>query len=148
MLLDRGRRLPRSSEVSTYLSDAPADRSQEGLKIASGVSPGLSLSEQGFCFVGGTVTLDDVSFTTKSAIHRGVGAITPYRCVALLDTGSPQTFIRRDVLDRMILVGTTSVACERPWNPRSWVSFGESAPLPTSISFRLSLQFLRDNEPT
>ena len=51
-----------------------------------------------------TVTLDDVSFTTKIAIHSGGDAIAPYRCVALLDTGSPQSFIRRDVLDRMLLV--------------------------------------------
>ena len=29
---------------------------------------------------------------------------TPYRCVTLLDTGSPQTFIRRNVFDRMLLV--------------------------------------------
>ena len=148
MLVDRGRRLPRSSEVSTYLSDAPADQSQEGLKIASGVGPGLALSEHGLSFIGGTVTLDDVSFTTNNAIHSGVGTITPYRCVALLDTGSPQSFIRRDVLDRVLLVGASSVACERPWSPRSCGSFGESAPLWTSISFRLSLQFLRDNEPT
>ena len=43
------------------------------------------------------MTLDDVSFTTKIVIHSGGGAIAPYTCVALFDTGSP-TFIRRDVL--------------------------------------------------
>ena len=57
------------SEFSTYFSDAPADQSQEGLEIASGVGPGLALSEHGPCLIGGTVTLDDVSFTTKLAIH-------------------------------------------------------------------------------
>ena len=40
--------------------------------------------------------------------------MAPYSCVALLDTGSPQTFIRRDVLDRMLSVGAASAACERP----------------------------------
>ena len=88
------------SEFSTYFSDAPADQSQEVLEIASGVGPGLALSEHGPCLVGGTVTRDDVSFTTKlQYIAEG----TPYRCVALLDTDSPQTFIRRNVLDRMLL---------------------------------------------
>ena len=94
------------------------------------------------------MTLDDVSFTTKIAIHSGGDAIAPYRCVAILDTGSPQTFIRRDVLNRMLLVGAASAACERPCSPRSWGGVGESAPLRTSTSIRLSVQLFRDNEPT
>ena len=57
------------SEFSTYFSDALADQSREVLKIASGVGPGLALSEHGPGLVGGTVTLDDVSFTTKIAIY-------------------------------------------------------------------------------
>ena len=74
MLADRGQRLPRSSFGGpTYFSDAPADQSQEVLEIASGVGPGLALSEHGPCLVGGTVTLliDDFSFTTKLAKHSG-----------------------------------------------------------------------------
>ena len=59
----------------TYFSDAPADQGQEVLEIASGVGPDLALSEHGPCLVGGTVTLDDVSFTTKFAIHIGGDAI-------------------------------------------------------------------------
>ena len=98
--------------------------------------------------VGGTVTLYDVSFTTKIAIHSGGDAIAPYRCVVLLDTGSPQTFIRRDVLDRMLLVGAASAACQRSCSPRSWGGFGESPSLRTSTSIRLSVHFFRANEPT
>ena len=56
-------------EFPTYFSDAPAD--QEVLGIASGVGLGLALSEHGPCLVGGTVTLDDVSSTTRIAIHSG-----------------------------------------------------------------------------
>ena len=107
------------SEFSTYFSDAPADQSHEVLTIASGVGPGLALSEHGPCLVGGTVTVDDVSFTTKIAIHSGGDAIAPYRSVALLGTGSSQTSIRRDVVDRVLLVGAASAACERPCSPRS-----------------------------
>ena len=58
------------------------------LGMASGVGPGLARSEHGPCFVRGTVTLDDVSFTTNIAIHSGGDAIAPYRCVTLVDTGS------------------------------------------------------------
>ena len=90
-----GQGLP--SEFSTYFSEAQADQSQEALDISSGIVPGLALSEHGPCLVGGTVTLDDVWFTTKIAIHCGGDAIAPYRCVATLDTVSLQTFIRRDV---------------------------------------------------
>ena len=90
MLADRGQRLPRSSFGGpTYFSDAPGDQSQELLEIASGVGSGLALSEHGPCFVGGTMTLDGISFTTKIAIHSGGNAIAPYRCVLLLDIGSP-----------------------------------------------------------
>ena len=70
------------------------------MEIASGVGLGLALSEHGPCLVGGTVTLADVSSTTRYAVHSGEAQ----RCVALLDTGSPQTFIRCNVLDHMLLV--------------------------------------------
>ena len=74
--------------------------------------------------------------------------MAPYRCVVLLRTGSPQIIIRRDVLDRMCLVGAASAACERLCSSRSWSDFGESASPRTSTSIRLSVQFFRDNEPT
>ena len=48
------------SDFSTYVSDAPADQSQEGLETASVVVPGLALSEHGPGLVGGTVMLGDV----------------------------------------------------------------------------------------
>ena len=85
MPVNRGQRSPRSSFGVLY---APADQSPDVLAIASGVGPGLALSEHGPCLVGGTVTLDDVSLTTKTAKHSGGDAIAPYRFVALLDTGS------------------------------------------------------------
>ena len=136
------------SWFSTYCTDATAGQSQDALEIAVVVAPGLALSEHNPCLVGGTVTLGDASFTAKIAAHSGGDAIVPYRCAALLDTGSPQTFIRRDVLGHMRLVGAASAACERPWSPRSLGGFGESPPSRTSTSIRLSVQFFRDNEPT
>ena len=51
------------SEISAYFSDASADQSHEVLEITSGVGSGLALTEHGPCLVGGTVTLDNVSFT-------------------------------------------------------------------------------------
>ena len=59
----------------------PVDQSQEGLEIASGVVPDLALSEHGPWIVGGTVTLDDVSFTIKFAIQ-SEGDVTQVRGAA------------------------------------------------------------------
>ena len=47
---------------------------REVFEIVSGAGPDLALSEHGPCFVGGTVTLDDASFTMKIAsISRDAG---------------------------------------------------------------------------
>ena len=132
---------------SICFSDAPADISPEGLAVTAGVDPSPALPEHGPCFVGGIITLDDASFTTKIVV-RGANALAPYGCVVLLHTGSPQTFIRRDVLDRTLSVEAGSFACERTCAPRSRGGFGASAPLHTSTSIRLSVQFFRADEST
>ena len=136
------------TEFSTCFSDAPADSSPEVLAVTPEVVPSLALPEHGPCLVDGIITLDYASFTTKIAVHGGANAVAPYDCVALLDTGSPQTFIRPDVLNRMLSAGAASVACERNCAPRSWGGFGESAPLQTSTIIRLSVQLFRPDEPT
>ena len=101
------------SEFSACFSDAPADSSPEVLAVTPGVDPSLLLPEHGPCLVGGVITRDDASFTTKITIHSGANALAPYGCVALLDSGFPQTLIRRDVFDSMLSVGAASVACEQ-----------------------------------
>ena len=151
--LPRRMALPRACpgphlEFSTYFSDAPADSSPEVLAATSGVDPSLALPEHGLCLVGSIITLDNASFTTKIAVRSGANALAPFGCVALLDTGSPQTFIGLDVLDSMLSVGAASVACERKCSPQSWGGFGKSAPLQTWTSVRLSVQFFRADEPT
>ena len=98
------------TDFSTCFSDAPADSSPEVLAVTPGVVPSLALPEDGPCLVDGIITLDDASFGTKNAVHSGANAVAPYSCVAFLETGSPQTFIRRDILDRMHSVGAACVA--------------------------------------
>ena len=71
------------------------------------------LPRRGYCDARRCLVYSQNRNTYRSGRH------APYRCVAPLDTGSPQTFIRRDVLDRMLLVGAASAACERPCSPRS-----------------------------
>ena len=59
--------------------------------------PSLALSECGPCLVGGTITLDDASLSTKIVIHNGAGTLAPFGWLPFLDTVFYlQTFIRRD----------------------------------------------------
>ena len=50
---------------SAYFSGTPADKSPEVLPIASRGASDRALPEHGPCLIGGTVTLDDVPFTTE-----------------------------------------------------------------------------------
>ena len=99
-----------------HFSDAPADHSPDVLAVASCAVPTLadtpSISEHGPGPLGGAITLDDASFTTKTAAHSGTTASTAFGCEALLDAGSPQTFIRRDVLEQMLSAGVATLNCE------------------------------------
>ena len=124
------------SEISAYCSGAPAEQSLEVLAIASDGASGRALPEHGPCLVGGTVTLEDVSFTTENVNRSG----TPLRLTYVWRSSVLAPFIRRDVLDRMLLVGAASSACERPSSPRSWGGFSKSARLRTTTRIRLSVE--------
>ena len=102
------------SEFSTCFSTAPAAyHSPEVLAVAPGVDSSLARSEHSPCLVGDIITLDDASFTTEIAVHRGANALAPFGYVPLLDTGSLQTFTGRGALDITLSVGGASPACER-----------------------------------
>ena len=105
------------------------------------------LPEQGPGLVGGVVTVDHKSYTTQIRAHCGATAST-FGCVALLDTGSPQSFISARAWDSMKASGAASAAFEKRTQPRCWGGFGKSAPLQTSTMVRLSVQFLRNKCPT
>lgn len=76
------------------------------------------------------MTFDDVSFTTNIAISDGDDVITPYRCVALVDTGFSQSMTIAIVSNRNIGVSAASVRYERPCSRRSSriVFFGLTTP--------------------
>ena len=128
----------------------PSDHGGDVLAVMSVVHSGqhpLLLAEQGPRLVAGVVTMDDSSFTTKIQIHSGLVA-AQLGCVALLDTGSPQTFITTHALETMKRAGASSAICERHTPPRCWWAFGKSTPLQTSTAMRLSVQFFHDHPTT
>ena len=51
------------------------------------------IPEPGPDLIGGVVTMDDATFTTLLSLHSGVSTTSRFNCRALLDTGSPQSFI-------------------------------------------------------
>ena len=97
--------------------------------------------------VPGIVSMDHSTFTTKIKIHSGLTS-AQFGCVALLDTGSPQSFITRNAWEHMVRSGMATTVCETHTPPRSWGGFGESPPLQTTTAFCLSLQFLHNDQPT
>jgi len=106
------------------------------------------IPEHGPCLSSGILTVDDASFTTRARIHSGPHAAVRHTAVALLDTGSPQTFISAEAVKQLKDCGAATDLCVRHAAPRSWGGFGTSAPLTTSASIRLSIQFLRGTSPT
>ena len=130
--------------------NVPSDQSGDVLAVISvaesGQHPPL-LTEQGPCLVAGVVTMNGSSFTTKIKIHSGAVAVQ-LGCVALLDTGSPQTFINTHALESMKRAGPASAICERHTPSRSGGEFGRSLPLQTSTTVPLSVKFFHDDRPT
>ena len=105
------------------------------------------LAEQGPCLVPGIITMDHSSFTTKIKIHSGPSS-SQFGCIALLDTGSPQSFISNHAWEHMVRSGAVTTICEIRPPQRSWGGFGKSPPLQTSTTVRLSIQFLYQDLPT
>ena len=91
--------------------------------------------------------MDHSSFTTKVKLYGG-HASSKFGCVALLDTGSPQSFLTLKAWEHMVRSGAASTICETQTPPRSWGGFGKSPPLQTSTTARLSIQFLHEDKPT
>ena len=90
--------------------------------------------------------MNDSSFTTKIKIHSGPVAMQ-LDCVALLDTGLPQTLILIHALKSMKRAGAASAICKRHTPRRSWERVGKAPPLQTSIAVRLGVQFFQDDQP-
>ena len=99
------------------------------------------IPEQGPDLIGGVVTMDDVTFTTLLSLHSGVSATSRFNCRALLDTGSPQSFIHEGAFDQMIASGAADASCVRSTTSRTWSGFGSRQLLSTNQQARMTVQF-------
>ena len=102
------------SSYSAFLPNVPPDHGGDVLSVttvtgnmAQNVQP---LAEQGPCLVPSIISLDHSTFT-KIKIHTGL-ASAQFGCVALLDTGSPQSFITRNAWEHIVRSGAATTVCE------------------------------------
>ena len=100
------------------------------------------LHEYGPELTGGKVSVDHSSFTTTVSIYGGRKATKKYKSVALLDSGSPRSFVTQAVIDVMLRKGAASADMITVGKPRRWSGFTDSTePLQTNSSACLSVQF-------
>ena len=92
--------------------------------------------------------MDNVTFTTLPSLTSGASATPQFRCRALLDTGSPQSFIHQGAFEQMVATGATDESYARSTPPRSWSGFGSQEPLNTNQQARLTVQFYHNNTPS
>ena len=93
---------------------------------------------------GGKVSVDRSSFTTAVSINGGRKATKKYKSVALLDSGSPSSFVTHAVVDEMLRKGAALADMITVGKPRRWGGFTDSTePLQTNSSACLSVQFFK-----
>ena len=103
------------------------------------------LHEYGPELTGGKVSVDHSSFTTIVSIHGGRKATKKYKSVALLDSGSPSSFVTKAVIDEMLRRGAGSADMITVGKPRRWSGFTDSTEqLQTNSSACLNVQSLKE----
>ena len=85
--------------------------------------------------------MDYATFTTSSVLHSGVSVTSRFDCRALLDTGSPQSFIHQGAFDQMVAMGAADTSCIRFTTSRTWSGFGSQQSLSTNRQARMTVQF-------
>ena len=92
--------------------------------------------------------MDDVTFTTLPSLTSGASATSQFRCRALSDTRSAQSFIHQVAFEQMVATGAADESYVRSTPPRSWSGFGSQEPLNTNRQARLTVQFYHNNTPS
>ena len=106
------------------------------------------LPEQGPDLMSGVVTMDDATYTTLLSLHSGVSTTSRFNWRALLDTGSPRSFIPQEPFDQMVATGTADASCVQSTTPRTWSGFGSRQLLSTHQRARMTIQFNHNGSPS
>ena len=123
---------PHNAILSALMVSVPEDQAPEVLLTNTTRTDEPFISEQGPNLISGVVTMDDATFTTFPSLTSGALATSQFPCRALLDTGSPQSFIHQGALEPMVDTGAAVESYVRSTTPRSWSGFGSQELLSTN----------------
>ena len=96
-----------SAQLSAFTDSVPDDHAPEVLLAYAQRVTAPPIPEQGPDLVSAVVTKDDATFTTLHSLSSGAPATSSFNCLALIDTGWPQSFIHQGAFDQMVATGTT-----------------------------------------
>ena len=139
---------PHNTIISAFMDSAPDDHKPAVLLTNVTRGEQSLLSDQGPDLIGGVVTMDEVTFTTLPPLTSGTSATSQFLCRALLNTGSPQSFIHQGAFEQMVATGAADEPYVRSTPPRSWSGFGSQEPLNANREARLTVQFYHNNTPS
>ena len=139
---------PHNAILSALIGSVPDDHAPEVLLTYGSNTDKASIPEQGPDLISGIVTIDDDTFTTLPSLTSGASATSPFRCRALLDTGSPQSFIHQGTFDQMVATGAADESYVRSTTPRLWSGFGSEELLSTNRQARMTIQFYHNDTPS
>ena len=109
----------RMAALSAFTYSMPDDRAPEVRLVQEPRIDAPLIPDQGPDLMSGVVTMDDATFTTLLSLHSGVSTTSRFNCRALLDTGSPQSFIHQGAFDQMVATGAADASCVRSTTPRT-----------------------------
>ena len=131
-----------------FTYSVPDDHAPEVLLAQESRIDAPLIPEQGPDLISGVVTMDDATFTTLLSLHNGVSTASRFNCSALLDTGSPQSFIHQGAFDQMVATGAADASCVRFTTPRTWTGFGSRQLLSTHQQARITIKFNHNGSPS
>ena len=137
-----------TATLSAFTDSVPDDYAPEVLLAQEQRIGAPLIPEQGPGLISGVVAMDDATFTTLLSLHSGVSTTSRFNCRALLDTGSPQSFIHQGAFDQMVATGAADASCVRSTTPRTWSGFGSRQLLSTHRQARMTVQFNHNGTPS
>lgn len=96
----------------------------------------------------GVMMVHDVSHATRILLDSGPRARSIHPCVAVFDSGSPQTYIQQSVWERMLTSNAANASAVCLTADHNWPGFDECTSLRANFSLRLSIQFMRSKTHT
>ena len=137
-----------TATLSAFTDLVPGDHAPEVLLAQEERIDAPLIPEQGPDLISGVVTMDDATFTTLLSLHSGVSTTSQSTCRALLDTGSPQSFIHQEAFDQMVATGAADSSCVRSTTPRTWSGFGSRQLLSNYRQVRMTVHFNHNGTPS